>query len=248
MATASNPHRPEVVGTPAARPGLRVRFLQGPIDPPTWAEAQWHGVGYVTDPAGSAPPGLGLAFLNPGPARRIFRSWQSRFGPAGADDVLRVAIVEGPAPAHPPGYFVHLGADPEWAAQESGAMPSPGPWDLVSGSAVHRAIPPAGTVHLAAFKREYARYGRYTLVPILRLGGRFEAAADLAIDMTRLWFRTAATVGTGDIDRDCFDREPGPGRHPSSPGMSARALAPRRFAPGRSHGSARHAQGFTHES
>jgi hypothetical protein len=38
-----------------------VRFVHGPIDPPTWAQAQWQGVGHLTDSTGGDPPGLGLA-------------------------------------------------------------------------------------------------------------------------------------------------------------------------------------------
>jgi hypothetical protein len=189
---------------------LDVRFLDGPIDPPAWSRAGWVGVGYLTDASGRVPPSLGLAFHKPGHGRRIFRAWRARFGPDGADAALRVAVIEGPAVGHPPGYFVHLGADPEWAAAQGPAGPSAGDRALpVSGYVTHRATPPAGTDHLATFKSELARHGRYTLVPVLWGGCRFEPFPDLAVRMTRVRFRAAAEVGAGDIDRVCFDLEPG---------------------------------------
>jgi hypothetical protein len=184
---------------------LDVRFLDGPIDPAAWSRAGWVGVGYLTDASGRVPPSLGLAFHNPGHGRRIFRAWRARFGPDGADAALRVAVIEGPAVGHPPGYFVHLGADPEWAAAHAPAgPPATAGHEPVAGYVVHRVTPPVGTDHLATFKAELARHGRYTLVPILWGGCRFEPVPDLAVHMTRVRFRAAAEVGAGDIDRVCF--------------------------------------------
>jgi hypothetical protein len=193
---------------------LHVRFLDGPIDPPAWSRADWIGVGYLADAAGRFPPSLGLVFNKPGHGRRIFRAWRARFGPGGADAVLRVAVVEGPAEGYLPGYFVHLGADPEWAAAQGSPGPPAGtPGQPVAGYVVHRAAPAAGTDHLGTFKAALARHGRYTLVPVLWGGCRFEPVPDLAVRMTRVRFRAAAEVGAGDIDRVCFDR--GPDRAPA---------------------------------
>jgi hypothetical protein len=193
--------------------GVHVRFLDGPIDPPAWSRAEWGGVGYLTDVSGRVPPSLGLVFHKPGHGRRIFRAWRARFGPDGADAVLRVAVIEGPLTGYPPGFFVHLGADPGWTATQAPVgLPAPGPCTPVAGYVVHRATPPAGTDHLAAFKAALARHGRYTLVPVLWGGCRFEPIPDLAVRMTRIQFRAAADVGAGDIDRVCFGHDLGRSR------------------------------------
>jgi hypothetical protein len=118
-----------------------------------------------------------------------------------------VAVIEGPAAGHPPGYFVHLGADAQWAAaQDVVGPPGGGPSSPVAGYVVHRATPPAGTDHMATFKFELARHGRYTLIPILWGGCRFEPVLDLVVRMTRIRFRTTAELGAGDIDRVCLGR------------------------------------------
>ena len=192
--------------------GLHVRFLDGPIDPPSWSWAEWVGVGYLTDPSGQVPPSLGLVFNKPGHGRRIFRSWRARFGSDGADAVLRVAVIEGPVAGYSPGYFVHLGADPVWAAAQAPiGRPAADPLAPVAGYVVHRATPPAGTDHLAAFKAALARHGWYTLVPVLWGGCRFEPVLDLAVRMTRIQLREAADIAAADIDRVCFGHEQGPG-------------------------------------
>ena len=143
--------------------GLHVRFLDGPIDPPAWSRAEWGGVGYLTDASGRVPPSLGLMFHKAGHGRRIFRAWLARFGPDGADAVLRVAVIEGDVTGYPPGYFVHLGAPRRRRPGPVGCRrPARAP---VAGYVVHRATPPAGTDHLAAFKAVgLAR--RYT-IPVL---------------------------------------------------------------------------------
>jgi len=205
--------------------GLYARFLDGPIDPPAWSRAEWLGVGYLTDAAGRVPPSVGLVFRKAGDGRRIFRAWRARFWRDGADAVLRLAVIEGPASGHRPGYFVHLGADPDWAAaQEPAGPPTTAGHDPVAGYVVHRVTPPAGTDHLAAFKAELARHSRYTLVPLLWGGCRFEPVPDLAVRMTRVRFRVAAEVAAGDIDRVCF---PLPPHQSAGNGTDARAQARR---------------------
>lgn len=206
---------------PRSRTVINVRFLDGPIDPPAWSRAEWAGVGYLTYAGGRVPPSLGLVFHKAGPGRRIFRAWRSRFGPDGADAALRVAVIEGPAAGQAPGYFVHLGADPDWAAAQGPATAGRKP---VAGYVVHRVTPPSGTDHLAAFKAELARHGRYTLVPLLWGGCRFEPVPDLAVRMTRVRFRVAAEVAAGDIDRVCF---PLPPHQSAGNGTDARAQARR---------------------
>lgn len=187
---------------------LRVRFLPVPIDPPAWARADWLGLAFSLDAAGRVPPALGLAFRHPGQGRRIFRAWRARFGPVGADAALRVAIIEGPAPGRSTGYFVHLGAHPDWTGQDTAGLPaSEELGESLSGYVVHRATPPVGTDHLTAFKAELARHGRYSLIPVLWGGCRFEPIHDLSVRMTRVHFRTTAEIGANDIDRVCFDRE-----------------------------------------
>ena len=74
---------------------------------------------------------------------------------------------------------------------------------------VHRVTPPAGTDFLSAFKTDLARHGRYSLVPILWGGCRFEPVPDLTFRMTRVRFRTTAEVGENDIDRVCFRPQAG---------------------------------------
>jgi hypothetical protein len=194
---------------------INVRFVNSPINPSAWARAEWMGVGYLTYEGGRFPPSLGLLFHNAAYGRRIFRAWRARFGPDGADVALRVAIIEGPTVGYLPGYFVHLGADPEWAAaQEPAGPPATAGSEPVSGYMVHRVTPPSGADFLSAFKADLARHGRYTLIPILWGGCRFEPVPDLAVGMTRVQFRSATEVGANDVDRVCFSRRPVPSPDP----------------------------------
>lgn len=71
----------------------------------------------------------------------------------------------------------------------------------------HR-MPAPNSPHLAGFKHEYAKQGRYALrAGHLSPQGELQLAADLTIEKSDLVFRQAKDVGRRDIDRMVFGPE-----------------------------------------
>jgi hypothetical protein len=186
----------------------RSMFVSSPIDPDTWNEAGWRGVAYLYYPEGQALPGMGLLFDKLAPGRKIFTDWRAKFGSNDRTEALRIAIVEGDVPGFEPGYFVHIGFDPEQVrvrAREQGLDDRQNPV-MMMVSRVHRMTPPVNSPNLADFKREFAKYGRYVLLPVIFVDGQPTPQYDLSIEKTKIHFRTAAEIGDNDIDSACFGK------------------------------------------
>lgn len=176
-------------------------FLTGPILPALWDRAEWQAVGMFH--YADRPPTLGLAFEDEAPAREIFTDWRHRFGTRDTEEELRIAIIEGDLPGEEPGYFVHIGMNPEVAITklgEAGYDPELDLWLL--GSRVHRMHPEEDSVNLEMFKEEYRSQKAYNLAPfIVRSDRRISLPFDeLAIYKTEIQFRDISQIQENDID------------------------------------------------
>jgi hypothetical protein len=181
-------------------------FVSSPIDVDTWNDAVWAGTAYFHDPSGKELPALGLVFRNEAAGRRIFIEWRSQFGKSDVSEYLRIAIIEGDVPGEGPGYFVHVGAEPDVVLVRAKVAGIEDTSKLLMSlvSRIHRMTPPPGSPNLPKFKEQYAKFGDYELVPVFIRGGRPEPAFDLAIRKKKIHFRAVTDVGTNDIDRVCF--------------------------------------------
>jgi hypothetical protein len=181
-------------------------YYSAPIDVDTWNKAMWLGVLYVGFPDGKTPPLLGLLFQNELAGRKVFTDWRAKIGPKDEKEDLRVAIIEGAAPGREPGYFVHIGPDPDRVMERAKEQGYADPRKLVMGlvSRVHRMNPPPGSPNLANFKKEVARHERYGLVPVFLRNGNPTPDMGLVIEKSKIHFRLVEEVGADDIDKVCF--------------------------------------------
>ena len=143
------------------------------IEPTLWARAGWIATAYVVHP--DRAPVLALVFRDGDAASDIFMAWRAALGEIDARDRLRLAIVEGRLPMHPPGYVVHVGG-----SNDRGEA-----W-------LH--VPDPDPAHLARFKAAYAVHGRYLLVPAT-VGAGLELMPRLGLGKERLALRRVSDVG-----------------------------------------------------
>jgi len=68
-------------------------IVMSPIRHRLWDRAKWSAVVFVSFPDGSNPPVLGIVFKERVAAFEIFQAWQSEFGEADEEKILRIAIV-----------------------------------------------------------------------------------------------------------------------------------------------------------
>jgi hypothetical protein len=179
-------------------------LLRAFLDGDAWDKAGWCGVAYLHDPSGVDPPAVGLIFKNRTAGRKIFKGWLQLLGPRDMREELRLAIIEGDVPGEEPGYSVHIGWDPDRIAErerEQGGADDPA-WRLTAVCGrVHRMKAPPGSPNLTNFKAEYAKYGRYQLLPVYLAVGRPQPDPGLMIEKRLVHFRTVEELGPDDIDR-----------------------------------------------
>jgi hypothetical protein len=169
------------------------------FDAEAWDKAVWCGVAYLHDPSGVDAPAVGFIFKRQTFGRKIFKGWQQLFGPRDLREELRLTIIEGEVPGEEPGYSVHIGWDPERLAERE--MAEGGLGDAAAREQVHRMQAPPGSPNLANFKAEYAKYGRYQLLPVYLVGGQPKPDPGLMIEKRLVHFRTVE-----EIDRDSAGR------------------------------------------
>jgi len=130
-----------------------------PIDTQKWDKAKWNGTIFMwTDPGPDMPPPMmGLAYENPVAARDIFKSWRKRYGEDDVKDDLRITIVRGISQENPAAYAVMIGQNPENVPLSEGHY-------IGFVSRINRMYP-SSTRNLDLFLAEYARYGRFVLLP-----------------------------------------------------------------------------------
>jgi hypothetical protein len=175
------------------------------INIPLWDKARWKAVGFGYDP--SRIPFVALVFTDGDAGIKIFNEWREVLGEVDDHDALRIAFIEGAIPGEEPGYTVHIGMNPEGmiqAAKTAGKDPTD-PFLLVSR--IHR-MPTPDSAHLAGFKREFVRQGRYLLTAArLSSTGELLLARDANIAKTYAIFKQVADIGPHDVDSAIFARE-----------------------------------------
>lgn len=183
----------------------RTLFFSSPINVPLWDQARWLGVAYLHDPQRKQPPGMGLIFQNERAGRQIFSEWRASLGVSDALEDLRVAIIEGDVPDMEAGYFVHIGFEPDRVLEHAKFQGHPEPEKLLLTlvSRVHRMNPDPTSTHLAEFKADFKRHGKYELMPVFKVGGDYRPAPELLVAKTVIHFRLFANVGPNDIDQVC---------------------------------------------
>ena len=155
----------------------------------------------ATDPV----PALGLVFQNVDVATAIFAGWRRAIGATDADDLIRIALIEGDLAGTSPGYMVHVGIDPQVVASRAGASNSAAGCD--APAEVWRRMPNPGDPNLRRFKESYARNGRYVLAPAAFGGQRIDLLMHVAVGKRRLALRRVSDVGmVGDPDAGLWER------------------------------------------
>ena len=176
------------------------------IDLPLWDAAQWRGVMYLIDPHLRQPPILGLIFRHQDAAFDIFAGWRERFARDDEDDLLRLAIIEGPIPGKPPGYAVHLTIEPTVAIAAAKARNFDfDPSVLFSMSQSFHMVAPNGSPTMQAFKAASQRMGRYILAPSIShaeqlSGDTITDHPEMGFLKHRIHFRASSEVSRADID------------------------------------------------
>jgi hypothetical protein len=186
----------------------RVVLVTMLIDVDTWNEAVWQGMLYMGWPSGHDLPVLGLFFGTEDAGQKIFCDWCTRLGNKDTKEEIRVAIIEGDVPGFLPGYFVHIGPNLDRVVERAQEGGHSDPRFIGLLSRIKRIDCPKSP-HLLNFKREFRKHGKYRLAPAFLSSGQPKAELTLAIEKSKIHFRTAAEVGPKDIDRACFLHDPG---------------------------------------
>ena len=143
-------------------------YLSAPIDVDLWNEARWKSTFFIVSNTDSAPPILGIGFLNQRPAEQIFDQWHRRYGQRDRYEELRVSIIEGDIPGKRPGYSVHIGPDIQNTIERykaAGITVKPDTDLFISISRTNRMNPSPESKNLENFKEAYGRLKEYLLIP-----------------------------------------------------------------------------------
>ncbi len=126
-----------------------------------WDRAKWRGVVFMGWE--EKAPVMALLFTDSQAAERILKGWVDLVGSRDENELIRIAIIEGDIAGKPPGYTVHIGADVRQLAKTArGDAKGPGPV-VVSATRQQRMVNAQNSPHLAAFKEQYAKHGRFYL-------------------------------------------------------------------------------------
>ena len=149
---------PKEMRDAAKRKHSKMRWIS-PIDAQKWDKAKWNATLFLWSPPGSdkPPPMLGLAYENPSAAKDIFKSWRKRYGDDDVKDDLKITIVRGISHDWPAAYAVMVSQSPDNVPVSE---------DNIVGfvSRINRMYPNS-TQNLDQFLANFARHGRYVLIP-----------------------------------------------------------------------------------
>jgi len=174
------------------------------IDRDRWTAARVLGVAFLAPE--NAPNGLGIIFGEPSAGIAIFDGWRKALGPRDEDELLRVAIIEGPIQNKGPGYSLLIGTDPESLARKaakSGGLS----FDITRAMGTwgrRMDTKPEGSPHLQSFKADVQQKGEYALVPVLFDGGNVEPLYDKQIVKRKLVLRHTSQIAPNDPDAMIF--------------------------------------------
>jgi hypothetical protein len=182
-------------------------FVHSLIDENKRNSAGWNGMVFLHDPQGVKLPCIGIVFeKNIEAGKKIFSEWIARLGKVDNYDELRIAIIEGDIPGLKKGYSVHLSSDPDNIKKRVRAEGKDISTEyIVTVSRVHRMTPQPGSPHLPRFKQEYAKHGRYYLIPVSgSVSGKLVPYLEYAIGKKTILFREALEITKGDVDSAVF--------------------------------------------
>lgn len=181
-------------------------FVHSLIDEDKWNAAGWNGIIYLHDPQGVNLSCFGIFFENIGAGKQIFTDWRVRLGKIDEYDELRIAIIEGEIPGLKKGYSVRISSDLENIRRRERAEGKDISAEyLVIVSRVHRMSPEPSSPHLPRFKQEYARHGRYYLIPVSgSLSGNLTPHFDYSIGKKEIHFRDALEITKDEPDSSVF--------------------------------------------
>lgn len=184
----------------------REQLFEAPIfiDRARWAAARVMGVAFLLPESGLN--GLGIIFGEPAEGIAIFDGWRKALGPRDEDELLRVAIIEGPLQNKPPGYSLLIGADPEALAKKA-AKGGGLSFDVTRAFETwgrRMDTKPEGSPHLQAFKADVQQKGQYALVPVLFDGTNIDPLYDKQIVKRKLVLRHTSQIAPNDPDAMIF--------------------------------------------
>jgi hypothetical protein len=149
---------------------------------------------------------MGLIFRQRDAAFEIFAGWRERFARDDEQDLLRLAVIEGPIPNQPAGYTVHITIEPSVAIADAKARQSDlDPSAFGSMSQVYRMNAPNGSPSLQAFKAAFQETRCFILAPSIAHADRLSADTitdhpEMGFLKHRIHFRASSEVLVGDID------------------------------------------------
>jgi SEFIR domain len=178
-------------------------FFTSFVDPSLWDKARWSGCVFIHDKHLREPPVLGLFFKNRAPAEEIFKEWRRRLGELDSYNELRVSIIEGDVSDRPPGgYSVHIGSniDNIFKRADDEGIDLPTPY-VATISRMHYMTPAAGSTNLSFFRKRFAQFGSYRLMPVIPEGDSFVQGEGVAIHKRHIEFRNVFDIkDRNDID------------------------------------------------
>jgi hypothetical protein len=178
--------------------------VDSPIDLKKWGAAKWHAAFFMTQPGGTMPPVLGLAFKNREPARLIFQGWRERFGEQDSENKLRISILTGARRSNPHAYAVVVGPNMKGLDGGSGRVVG-----FVSRILV---MEPSSSKNLAQFLAEYNRHKFFRLIPayMANMTAQPDPMLDLVLQKYHLGVRPAWQVSDNDPDMMALDLDDPP--------------------------------------
>ena len=180
------------------------------IDVDRWNQAQWKGTVYITADDPKFVPAIGILFTDGNAGRQIFQKWREDLCERDTDELLRLAIIEGPMPGKDEGYTVHVALNLEKVEARAKAL-GVDPNLMMLVTRIHRMYPPPNSPNLPRFKEALAKHGMYRLIPISDPAGNMDPTQlvphfDLAILKTQVDFRRVEDVGANDQDHVVLTR------------------------------------------
>lgn len=136
----------------------KMRWIS-PIDTQKWEKAKWNGTLFTWSPPGpdALPPILGLAFENPSAAKDIFKSWRKRYGYDDVKNDLKITIIRGISRDNPAAYAVMVSQNPDNIPLSKE--------NFIGFVSRNNRMYPKTTQNLDSFLEDFARHGRYLLIP-----------------------------------------------------------------------------------
>jgi len=144
-------------------------FISELIDQDKWTEARWMaGVTYLYGQ--DSPPVFTVLFDNLDLGVEIFKNIIDKVGQDDINERLRVSIIEGKVPNQEHGYFVVIGENFESTKELLKKRNDAEEIKYIGiTERIHRMKPDLKSENLSNFKKEFAKYGCYYIVPAKKI-------------------------------------------------------------------------------